>query len=83
MIRVTVELLPKGYEKWAKTLAIARISNDGTGTTEIGHYDIHLSKCDEPNATWRTGRVTDFPRNELGPWDLLLRALEECGVQGE
>lgn len=38
MIRVTVELLPYGYEEGKRTIASGTITNDGTGTIEVGHY---------------------------------------------
>lgn len=38
MIRVTVELLPYGYEEGKVMIASGTITNDGTGTLELGNY---------------------------------------------
>ncbi len=75
MIVVTIELWPHGDESKKKHLGTAKIANDGRGTLTEGDYDVVLSKTGRPNQTWRKGRVTEFPRRRLGPWDLLYRAL--------
>ncbi len=75
MIRIIVELLPKGDESRKRHLGTAEIINDGTGTRTEGNYCVRLSKWGLPNVTWRTGTVVGFPRLQLGPWDLLMCAL--------
>lgn len=51
------------------------IVNDGTGTPTHGNYDVRLLTWHDPPRVWRKGRVEGFPRQRLGPYDLLLRAL--------
>jgi hypothetical protein len=75
MIRVTVELLPKGDESQKRHLGTALIANDGTGSEREGNYNVQLSKWGEPGIAWKKGRVEGFPRKGLGPWDLLGVAL--------
>ena len=42
MLRVTVELLPYGYEKGKRELARMHIGNDGTGDWHTGNYNVVL-----------------------------------------
>lgn len=44
MIVVKVELWPFGQEELAKTLGVATITNDGTGTQDSGNYVAQLFK---------------------------------------
>ena len=39
-LRVTVELIPRGDETRKQKVAVVDIVNDGTGTHEIGNYDV-------------------------------------------
>lgn len=75
MIKITVELWPKGSEHHKRHLGTAEIWNDGKGTATRGNYRVRLSKRGMPNATWKTGVVEGFPRKRLLAWDLLYRAL--------
>jgi hypothetical protein len=74
MIVVRIELWPKGDATKAEHLGTARIVNDGTGTPDLGHYAVELSKwrSDKP---WKSGRLENFPRKQFGPWDLLGMAI--------
>jgi hypothetical protein len=74
MVVVTVALWPGGDKSRAKVLGEAEIANVG-GTRETGDYEVRLLKWGAGRRTWKTGRVTGFPRLKLGPWDLLYRAL--------
>jgi hypothetical protein len=82
VIVVRVELHPASGGP-ARTLGVAHIINDGTGSRALGDYDVALFKVGverpRPGQTvglWRRARVTDFPRTgRLGAWDLLYRAL--------
>ncbi len=83
MLRVTIEMLPRGSEEDAYVLGRVFITNDGTGSLTVGNYDVELTK--EPpiakrTGTWRKGRVEGFLRKLLGPYDLLYRALIACGI---
>jgi len=39
-LRVTVELIPRGDESRKCKVAVVDIRNDGTGTHEVGNYDM-------------------------------------------
>jgi hypothetical protein len=75
MIRVTIEMLPKGDESRKRHLGTVEIANDGTGSALRGNYKVRLSKWGRPATDWMTGAVKDFARRSQGPYDLLLRAL--------
>jgi len=77
MIRITIELLPKGDERHRRHLGSAWIVNDGTGDDQYGNYEITLSKWGQPNRPWKRGIVRGFPRNRFGPWDLLALGLAQ------
>lgn len=53
------------------------IRNDGTGTRTWGHYNVTLYN---DGVVWKTARVTDFPRERLGAYDLMYRAMRACGI---
>lgn len=72
MLIVTIELAPGGDMSKRETLGTAFIVNDGSGTAATGNYKIRLRG---KRKLWRTGIVLGFPRQRLGPWDLLYRAL--------
>ena len=76
MIRVVIELVPYGDESQKRHLGTATIANDGTGTVQVGNYNVTLSKWGRPTQTWKRGRVEGFPRQTRGAWDLLYLALE-------
>lgn len=76
MVRITIELLPRGSEAHKRHLGTMEIANDRTGGSgPLGSYDVRLSKRGRPNVLWRTGKVERFPRLALGAYDLLFRAL--------
>lgn len=76
MIRVTIELVPYGFENLKKTLHVMTIDNDGMGTPTFGDYNVWLSRRGQQiNTVWKRGRVEGFPRKRLGAYDLLYRAL--------
>lgn len=75
MIRITVELLPLGSERGKVLLGEGRIINDGSGTLHVGNYNVELSMRGNARRLWKEARVTGFPREQLGGWDLLCRAL--------
>jgi hypothetical protein len=78
MLVIRIELWPLGNEQKKRELGLAHIVNDGSGTGDVGNYDVRLFKSPEyakSAGTWK-GRVDGFPRRRLGPWDLLFRALQ-------
>ncbi len=74
MLRVSIVLLPGGDASRARELGQAVIINTGEGTATSGDYAVFLSERDRQVGTCR---ITGWPRTERGPWELLLRALEE------
>lgn len=72
MIKITVEMYPKGREKNKRTLGTCKIVNDCTGTKEMGNYNITFFGDDGFS---ETVRVEKFPRLRFGVWDLLHQAL--------
>lgn len=77
MIRVLVEMWPKGDESKRYTLGEGFITNVG-GDMINGNYKVQLMKSPvyaKSEGVWKRGAVEGFPRKRLGPWDLLLRAL--------
>lgn len=75
MIRVTIELLPHGFETDKETLGVVEIANDGTGTLTNGSYRYKLFKRGM-KGIWKSGGVSGFPRQKLGSYDLLYRVLK-------
>jgi hypothetical protein len=78
MIRITVELVPKGDNSKARKLWQALIGNDATGTMTRGNYRYTLSRRGAAGSVWKAGRIYDFPRKDLGVWDLMYRVLKDA-----
>lgn len=79
MIRVTVELIPKGDESRKFHLGTAEIRNRGGGRTDPrGIYSYRFSKRGLPNSSLCTGTIDGFPRKRFLAWDLLFRALRDA-----
>jgi hypothetical protein len=80
MIVVRIELWPGGDEGRKRLIGQARIANDGSGTAEVGNYDVRLSHsgvyADRPG-TWKRGRVEGH-RRSLSPYHLVIKALDAC-----
>lgn len=78
MIRVTVELVPHGFEEMSDTIATAQITNDGTGTLDFGNYNCWFTDPDEGFFdNWYKARVESFPRKEMCVWKLIHLAIAE------
>lgn len=78
MIVIRIEMWPLGDESRKRELGVGHIINDGNGSVERGDYRVELLKSPEyakSPGIWKKGRVQNFPRLRLGPWDLLFRAL--------
>lgn len=73
MIVVKVELWKAGDPGEVETLGVMRISNDGTGTKTIGHYDAELVNSN--GRVWSTGRVAGHPRQAQSMWRLVMKCL--------
>lgn len=78
MIVCKIEMWPGGDQSRAYDLGCVEIANEG-GTTTHGDYAVRLTKSAKlsrrPGTTWKRGAVQRFPRQRLGAYDLLLRAL--------
>jgi len=74
MIRITIEMLPKGDEQKGRLLGRAIIANDASGTETRGNYRCTIFKLGT-TAIWKTSAVANFPRKKFGCWDLLLACL--------
>lgn len=81
MIRITVELIPKGDETRKRTLATMEIANDATGTTEVGNYTGTLHAEYTPK-DGRKGRVMNFNRRRQSVWSLVGAFLKLWGHTG-
>ncbi len=77
MLVIHISLWPGGDHTRARLLATGYITNDGSGCERFGNYNVRLHKTAAEVAArpWRKGEVVGFPRQLLGAWDLLLRAL--------
>ena len=84
MLKVTVELIPAGGGP-REVLGVGYIVNDGTGTSDAGNYYGWLLKkgyvertdANDLQRVFKFARLSNFPRQQLGPWDLLYRYLRE------
>jgi hypothetical protein len=74
MIRVTIELLPFGYESGKRTLGVVEIANTGTGTERSGNYVVRLRGANGRRLIAGV-HVDGFARKSRHAWELLLEAL--------
>lgn len=73
MIRITVEMVPKGTGE-PKVIATARIWNTGKGTVSKGEYKAKFLTVH--GRTYRESYVHGFNRLTCSVWSLIKRALE-------
>lgn len=74
MIRVTVELFPKGDETQRQLLGTIEITNEGVSQLEeYGKYNVKLDKAD---GGFRNTKITSF-RRALGWVHLLAYAMDQ------
>lgn len=69
MLRLTLELLPRGDDRTVIPLGTVEIVNDDTGTEEIGNYHVSQRGTVHADAT-----VTGV-RRSAGHWPVALAAL--------
>lgn len=74
MIRITIEILPFGFEDNKRTVGSMEIYNDATGTATRGNYVFKF--FDKLGRKRFNGEIKDFPRKQLTAWDLLFRILK-------
>lgn len=65
MLRITIDLIPGGNESRKKTLAVAHVTNTGTGTSRVGDYifevmDEYGNRRETVDAITRTQSVFRF-----------------------
>ena len=71
MIRVAVELWPRGGAEGKETLREVFIHNDGTGTPTRGNYGVRQDRFGADLV-----RVEFYPRLSYSPLELVFRALK-------
>jgi hypothetical protein len=82
MVVCKIELWRGGDPDDVVDLGNITIINDGTGTIELGNYDIYLSHAGdfrEKEGYWKTGKCSY--RRTLSPYHLILNALKACGIK--
>jgi len=77
MLRVTVELLPRGRESGRKTLASADITQEKGGE----HADYRVELHDEVMGSVGVGALREYPRFATTVLDLVVRAIA-AGLSG-
>jgi hypothetical protein len=79
VLRVTIEMVPKGDESRKRVVAVGEIANNLGGGEESGNYDAWFSMfAPRTHEVWKYGKVEGFPRQKRGHWDLLFRALRDA-----
>jgi len=81
MVLVTIQLVSAHGEDKNRMLCVMKISNDGTGTKELGNYNYvlsHAGKYIGKRGVYRKGRIENFPRN-ASPYRLIQRCLKHAG----
>ena len=80
MLKITIEIFPYGSKKHKRKIGEINIVNDGSAESpDTGNYEVTLHKSPEYSAkpgVWKKGKVKNFLRKKLGPYDLLFRALQ-------
>jgi len=76
MIRITVELVPAGFEERSEMISRMIIYNRATsGSSEIGNYAFYVDNKD--SEIQFSGMVDGFNRKEETVWDLLKMILNK------
>lgn len=73
MLRVTVELIPRGRESGKRTLVVAEIANTGGGS--MADYQIELS---DEFAGLKRASIRSYPRWSTSAWDLVVRCIAKA-----
>lgn len=76
MIVIKVELWPFGSEANKRELVRGYVSNDGTGTKQIGNYKVRLHGKDEK--PWREVKVNNWQRETQHVWKLIAECLSKA-----
>jgi len=78
MLRITIQLIPRGDERKARTIGTMEIVNDCTGTLDVGNY-IGTLHAEYTPTNGRHARVTNFRRRKLSAWSLVGAFLKVWG----
>lgn len=70
MLRITIQLIPRGDESKVRTIGTMEIANDGTGTPDLGNY-IGKLHAEYTGPDGRNGRLTKFNRHKQSVWSLV------------
>jgi hypothetical protein len=74
MLRITIELVPFGFDAQAEVLKTIYIVNDGTGTKTKGNYYMVRARPSKGKRLKHMADVKSWPRKRYG----VLRLLWEC-----
>jgi hypothetical protein len=74
MIRVTVEILPGGFETGKRTLGVMHIANDASGDRFTGNYNVRMFGVNGLRQMGAT-RIEGFKRTSGHAWELVHEAL--------
>lgn len=87
MLRVIIEIWPRGSYEHKRTLAVMDIANDGSGSEARGNYVYRVYKRGTADGfpsrmpISRSGRITNYPRKSYPVWVLLKRILADAFKQ--
>lgn len=76
MIVVKIELHSAIHPSRSKEIGRMVISNDGTGTDELGSYNVELMRRGTKDKVLRQGLIQNYPRHAYTVWELVRRALQ-------
>jgi len=76
MIKITIEMWPRGYEQNKKKIAEMTIVNDGSGTKTKGNY--YFNMWLKRFAPWKSGKIENFSRGSKNIYYLIQQCLNEA-----
>ena len=86
MLRITVEIFPKGDESKRSVICIADIWNTGLTSLKTdgvyGDYEARFmqSVSYNPKKVWKKGFAKKIHRKNRGVWDILYLCLKNAGL---
>ena len=79
MLKITIELISAADERWHREKWEAELFNTAKNPQHPARGDYILNIVRKGGGPiWKQGAVKNFPRQKLGPWDLLYRALKDA-----
>ena len=79
MIRIAIDLVPRGIHIEETRLYTMTITNDGSGSLEVGNYKVRL-KANQGQREETTCEIKDYDRLKKDILPLLKEALEGLNV---